>query len=217
MFTVLYLVFVKWMGQFVDNYGAYLMIGLLFWNFFRGSTTAALTCLLRRYSIIRNFKFPREIVVFSTLLAILCSFLLELGVLLVFLPLTGVAPKMSWLLLPGLVGAVLLLTAGISLFLPILAADYRDLERMWDVGTMAMFYVTPVFFPLHVISPKLRDILLLNPVTQILVAARGALIDGRIPNMRSLTGVIIISALLCVAGVLALRRCESHIMDMIME
>ena len=217
MFTVLYTVFVKWMGQFVDNYGAYLLIGLLFWNFFQKSTSSALTSLIRRYSIIRNFKFPREIIVFSTLFAILCSFLLEIGVLLVFLPFIGVAPRTSWLLLPVLLGATLLLTTGISLFLPLLAAEYRDMERIWEVVTMALFYLTPVFYPLKIINPKFGTLLRLNPVTQIIIAARGCLIDGRIPNAVPLAAVIFGSGLFVAAGVLLLRRREYQIMDRMME
>ena len=217
MFAVLYVVFVKWMGHLIPNYGAYLLIGLLFWNFFQKSTSSALTCLVRRYSIIRNFKFLREIVVFSTVSAVFYSFLLEICVLLVFLPFIGVPPKLSWLLLPPLIGAILLFSTGVSLFLPILAAEYRDLERIWEVLTMTMFYVTPVFYPLHVIGDRLRPLLYLNPVTQILIAARGCLIDGHIPNPGSVTAVVLGSALLFAAGVFSLRRFESHIMDKLME
>ena len=217
MFSVLYVVFVKWMGQLVDNYGAYLLIGLLFWTFFQRATSSALTCLIRRCSLIRNFKFPREIIVFSTLFAVLCTFLLEICVLLVFLPFIGVAPKASWLLLPVLVGVILLLAAGVSMFLPILAADYRDLERMWEVGTMAMFYVTPIFYPLKVVSAKLRPLLYLNPVTHIIIAARGCLIDGRIPNTGSIAVLTVLSGLLVAAGVFFLHRCEYNVIDRIME
>ncbi|OGR41410.1 MAG: hypothetical protein A2X35_10400 [Elusimicrobia bacterium GWA2_61_42] len=217
MFAVLYVVFVKWMGHLVENYGAYLLIGLLFWNFFQKSTSSALTSLVRRYSIIRNFKFPREIIVFSTVSAVLYSFLLEVGVLLFFLPFIGVAPKVSWLLLPLLLATMVLLSAGISLFLPILAAEYRDLERIWEVLTMTMFYITPVFYPMSVISEHLRPMLYLNPVTHILIAARGCLIDGRIANVGAVVSVALGSAVLFALGVLALRRCESHVMDKLME
>jgi ABC-type polysaccharide/polyol phosphate export permease len=217
MCIVLYMVFVKWMGQFVNNYCAYLLIGLLFWNFFQRATSSALTSLTRRYSIIRNFKFPREIIVFSTLFAVLCSFLLEICVLLMFLPFTGVAPRVSWLLLPVLLVAALLFTTGISLFLPLLAAEYRDMERIWEVVTMALFYLTPVFYPLKIINPKFGILLLLNPVTQIIIAARGCLIDGTVPNAASLSALIFGSVLLLAAGVFFLRRYEYQIMDRIME
>ncbi|MCM2267712.1 MAG: ABC transporter permease [Elusimicrobiales bacterium] len=217
MFAVLYVVFVKWMGHLVENYGAYLLIGLLFWNFFQKSTSSALTSLARRYSILRNFRFPREIVVFSTVAAVLYSFLLETAVLLVFLPFIGVLPKPAWLLLPFIVATLLLLAAGVSLLLPILAAEYRDMERIWEVLMMTMFYVTPVFYPLSVIGEHLRPMLYLNPVTHIIIAARGCLIDGALPNPGALAGVALFSALLFGAGMLALRKFEYRIMDKLME
>ncbi len=217
MFAVLYVVFVKWMGQHVENYGAYLLIGLLFWIFFQKSTSSALTSLIRRYPIIRNFKFPREIVVLSAVASVFYSFLLELLVLLVFLPFIGVPPKVSWLLLPVLVLSILLLSSGIAMFLPILAAEYRDMERIWEVLTMAMFYVTPIFYPLNVIGEHLRPLLYLNPVTHVLTAARGCLIDGAIPNPGALAAVTTGSALVFAAGVWSLRRFEGYLMDKLME
>jgi ABC-type polysaccharide/polyol phosphate export permease len=217
MFAVLYVVFVKWMGHQVENYGAYLLIGLMFWIFFQKSTSSALTSLTRRYPIIRNFKFPREIVVLSAVSAVFYSFLLELLVLLVFLPFIGVPPKLSWLLLPLLVGSLVLLSAGVSMFLPILAVEYRDMERIWEVLTMAMFYVTPIFYPISVIGERLRPLLYLNPVTQVLIATRGCLIDGSIPNAGSLAAVSAGSALVFAAGFWSLRRFEGHLMDRMME
>ncbi len=217
MFAVLYVVFVKWMGHQVENYGAYLLIGLLFWIFFQKSTSSALTSLARRYPIIRNFKFPREIVVLSAVSAVFYSFLLELLVLLVFLPFIGVPPKASWLLLPLLVGSVVMLSAGVSMFLPLLAAEYRDMERIWDVLTMAMFYVTPIFYPLSIIGDHLRPLLYLNPVTHILIAVRGCLIDGAVPNAGAIAAVTGGSALVFAAGLWSLRRFEGHLMDKLME
>lgn len=214
---VLYSLFVKWMGQFVDQYAAYLLIGLLFWNFFQKATTCALSSFARRRHLLQNFKFPREIVVLSAIAAILYSFLLELGVLLAFLVCIGVHPQISWLLLPVLVGAILILTAGVSMFLPILAAEYQDLERIWDIGTMALFYLTPVFYPLQIISQGRRAWLMLNPVTQVLISARDCLLAGRISNPAGLTAVVIGSAALFALGLFCLRRCEYHVMDRLME
>jgi len=39
MFVVLYALFIKWVGRFVDQYAAYLLIGLVFWNFFQRATS----------------------------------------------------------------------------------------------------------------------------------------------------------------------------------
>ena len=101
--------------------------------------------------------------------------------------------------------------------MPLLAAEYRDLERIWEVLTMIMFYTTPVFFPLSVIGPHIRPLLLLNPITQILIAARGCLIDGSIPNVLPLAAVMAGSGLLFAAGVFMFRRLEYHLMDRLME
>ena len=217
MLVVLYMLFVKWMGRFVDQYAAYLLIGLLFWNFFQKSTSYALTSLSRRHSLITNFKFPREIIIFSSLASILYAFLLEICVLCVFLLFLGIYPKPAWLMLPPLIVVTLLLTAGVSLFLSLLATEYQDLERIWDVCSMALFYLTPIFYPLSIISERHQPWLLFNPITQILIAVRGCLIDGRLPNAASLAAVTLASGATFAAGIFLLRRYEYHVIDRIME
>ncbi len=216
MLVVLYTLFVKWMGHFVDQYASYLAIGLLFWNHFQRSTSSALTSLSRRQSLIQNFKFPREIVIFSTLAAVLYSFLLELFVLFLFLMCMGTEPRLAWFLLPGIVLIAVLFSAGVSMFLPLLAAEYQDLERIWEVLTMAIFYLSPVFYPLSIISHGKRSLLLLNPIAQILIAARGCLIDGTLPNAVAIAATAAGSVALFAAGLFLLRRYEYHIMDRLM-
>jgi len=217
MFIVLYFLFVRWLGKFVDQYAAYLLIGLVLWNFFQRTTSMALTSFSRRRSLIKNYKFPREIILFSTIGSTLIPFVVELALLLVFILAFQVPPKLTWLFLPAVVAVQLLFVTGVSFFLPLIAAEYRDIERIWELLTMALFYVTPIFYPLSIISEGKRTILLFNPITQILIAARGCLIDGTIQWWPAFGVPLLEGLLLCSVGFYLMRRFEFHIVDRMME
>jgi len=217
MFIVLYALFIRWMGKFVDQYAAYLLIGLVVWNFFHKATSSALMSFHRRRTLAQNFKFPKEIILFSAIGAVLISFLMELLVLLCFLIPLGVYPKLAWLLLPVPLAVLLLFTTAFSMFLPVLAVEYQDMERIWEVLSLALFYLTPIFYPLDIIGEGRRGLLNLNPVTQIMTAVRGCLIDGSLPNPGGLAAVAAAAVILFAAGWMLLRYLEFHIVDKIME
>jgi len=213
MFVVLYMLFIKWLGHFVSQYGAYLLIGLVLWNFFQKATSMGLSSLKRRTSLIRNYRFPREIVVFSAVLSVFVSSLLEMLILLPFLFLLGVRPNLAWLWIPLIVVILLAFVISVALFLAVFAAEFHDMERIWEVVTTALFYLTPIFYPLTIVGGWKRRLLSLNPLTIIIMNARACLIDGLTPRPYASLAVIFLTAIAFAGGVAFLRRCEHRFAD----
>jgi ABC-type polysaccharide/polyol phosphate export permease len=217
MFIVLYALFIKWVGRFVNQYAAYLLIGLVFWNFFQKATTVAMSSLRSFEGIILNFKFPREIIVLSSIGAVLWSTILELGILFVGLVLIGVPLHWTWLFVTVVLALEVAFVTGLSMILAVLAVEYQDMERIWDVLSMALFYLTPVFYPMAIISEPRRHLLFLNPVTQVLIAARGCILDGRLPQIGGFFATSTLGVFSVAAGVYLLRRCEGRLADKLFE
>ena len=213
MFAVLYALFLKWMGRFVDNYAAYLLVGLVLWNLFQKTTTVALSSLRRQTGLILNFRFPREIAVLAPAAAVLWSSMLELAILLLLLPWLGAAPRWSWLALPALVAVEAALACGTALVLAVLAARYQDVERAWEVLVTALFYMTPVFYSLSVLRPDRRDLVLLSPLARVIEAARACLLEGRWPGAGQAAALAAWGAAAALVGLAVLRRAEPRLAD----
>ncbi|OGR83109.1 MAG: hypothetical protein A3J74_00170 [Elusimicrobia bacterium RIFCSPHIGHO2_02_FULL_57_9] len=217
IFIVLYILFIKWLGHFIDQYAAYLIIGLLFWNFFHKATCLGLATFKRRALLMRNYKFPREIMVFSTVAAVFVSTALEIAVLVPLLWLWGVKPNWAWTLLPLWALFLLSITMGVSLLLAILAAQFHDMERIWDVISTALFYLTPVFYPLNILSDRNKALLSASPLTMIINGIRDCLISGLFPDPKICWLLAGLSALCLGAGLFLMRRYEHRIADMIIS
>lgn len=213
MFAVLYGLFSKWVGRFVDAYVVYLLIGLVLWNFFQKGTAAALSSLRRARGTVLNYRFPREIVVFSAVGAVLWSSLLETAVLIAALLALGARPNAAWLLLPALVALELLFITGVGLFLAVWGTDFQDLERIWEVLSSAFFYLTPIFYPMSIVGADKRVWLELSPLTWIIEAYRGCVMDGQAPALRGAVAVTLLSLGLVAAGRALLRSREHAIAD----
>ena len=210
LFTVLYFLFTKWMGAFIEHYPLYLIIGIVQWTFFASSTTYALSSLVRRADLVKNLKFPYEIIVISSIFTALISHVFELIVLLVFIAAMGIMPGWLYLLLPLIVLIELMLIIAVSLPLAKLCVYYRDIEHIWSIFTTAGFFLTPIFYSLSIISPERRQLLLLNPVTHIINATRDCLIYHRMPDTWALFAIFCGSAVLAGAGYLLFKHGEKE-------
>ena len=128
----------------------------------------------------------------------------------------GLVPSWAWLIFPLLSVLLLFFTLGVSLLLSLLAAQYQDVERIWEVLTAALFYLTPIFYPLTLIEGTKRALLLLNPLTQFIGAARTCLIDGASPSPHILLTLSLLSVGLFLTGLFVLRRRQQRIVDMVL-
>ena len=216
MFAVLYGLFIHWLGRFVPDYAAYLLIGLVLWNFFARATSYAMTSLRRYQGLLRNYRFPREIPILASVAAVQWSSLLELLVLSAVLAMLGHPPDRRWLELPALLLILLLLVSGLSLFLAVLAAEFQDMERVWEIVSTALFYLTPVFYPLSLIESVKRGWLMLNPLAVILTAARGAALGTPLPSWRALCALLVLGGAACAMGVWTVRRLTFRLADKLM-
>lgn len=179
MFTILYVVFTMIfpLGKGVPHFPVYLFVGIIFWNFFTEMTQQSLGSIVGRGDLIRKIKIPRWMIVFSTSLNALINLGLNLIVLVVFMIFNKVEVMPSLILLPLLIVEVYVFALGVSYLLSALYVKYRDVQYIWDVAMQAGFYLTPILYPLTLITNQMyQKIILLNPVAQAIQDARWAVV-----------------------------------------
>lgn len=178
MFSVLYVVFTQFLriGSSIEKYTLYLLLGIVMWMFFVEITASSLDAIVGKRDLIRKIYFPRIILVISRALTALITFCLNLIVVFVFLFINGVKPNSNFLLFPVIIIEFFILTVGISLILSALYVKFRDLSHIWEVALMALFYGTPILYPLSLVPIRYAKVLMLNPVAQIIQDARYILI-----------------------------------------
>ena len=176
MFSVMYVVFVKWFGNNIPQYGPYLVIGIVQWQFFDRATSTGFSSLRRRAGLIRNFSFASEITVIAGVGSVFLSYVFEMAVVLVLIRIWGIPLSSSWLALPLHVAALLSLSLATALILALLSVEFQDMERTWSVLVSAAIYLTPVFYPLSMISPKFQGYMKLNPMLHVIVGFRSCLL-----------------------------------------
>jgi ABC-2 type transport system permease protein len=193
LFGILYLVFseVVGAGDGVEHYPIVLLSGMILYFFFGEVTGAASTSLVDREGLVRKVGFPRMVVPLAVTLVGTFNLLLNLVVLAIFLLLNGVQARWSWLLLPIPVLLVGVLATGTGMLLAALYVRFRDIKPIWDVVLQALFYATPILYPVQTLQDKsevLSHILMASPLATLIQATRHLLLGEDSPSAASLLG-----------------------------
>jgi len=215
-FLVLYGLFRNWMGQHVTNFPLYLIIGIVHWNFFVSATSNSIVTIMNAGTYIKNIKFPREILVLSSVLTVLFSHFLELIILLVFWILVG---ERLGLMVLGLFPILLLniyLVTSVSFILATVGVYFLDIERIWGILASVGLFLTPIFYSMDLLAPNKRWVILLNPMTHIIQASRDLLIDNKLPELKGLFYVLAVATLLLFLGYKFFKRNEGYFAERIM-
>lgn len=216
---VLLFIFTKVFGKSSDGvvcYPVYLLTGRLLYEFFTQSTTRAMRSIRNSASVLKKVYVPKYIYpianVFSTFVTFCISLIvlvLVLGYFLIKNQYTMQYPDLhlSWYALLCFVPIILLciFSTGVGLILSVLNVYFKDIEYIYSVVTMMLFYVTPVMYSLNTLNKSgvndiVIKILMLNPLYSILEMFRSCVLYSTMWNWNHFLYALGISLVSLVAG-----------------
>lgn len=216
MFSILYIVFVRFLGvgKEIPHFPAYLLLGIVLWNFFVEMTGMSLSSVVARGDLIRKIRIPRWIIIVSSSVSALINLGLNLVVVAIFMTVNHVEITRNIIFVPFLFAQIYIISLGISLYLSAAYVKYRDVSHIWDVFTQAGFYLTPIIYPLQKISNEFfQKLMLLNPLAQSIQDIRYAVVTPKTLTVHSVYGsfwpylvTFSISILVLIIGVIYFRR-----------
>jgi ABC-type polysaccharide/polyol phosphate export permease len=171
MFGVYYFVFTEVMYISIPNYALYLILGIISYNFFQDCTFSAMYSLNAKASIIKKIYFPRYLIVFASTVTALFSFIMNLGIVLLFVFIARGIPPLFWLT-PIAFLCLAFFSTGVGLLLAALYVRFHDLNQIWNVLVVAIFWLTPVVYNVHALPESTQIIMFLNPLARILMLFR---------------------------------------------
>jgi ABC-2 type transport system permease protein len=157
-----------------QQYAPYLFAGILLNNFFSQGLLASAEAIASNGSIFTKIYIPPQVFAISSALASFINFLIGLIPLTIVVYISGT--NLSWTFPLTLYIALLmiLLVSGLGLILSITFIRFDDTRNVVNVSLLMLLYLTPVFYPLSALSPRLQEIIGLNPMTSFLDCFRWA-------------------------------------------
>lgn len=186
LFGVLLFVFTKVFkigSETAEHYPVLLLMGIVLFTFFQEATTNGVTSVVAQEGVVRKTQFPRLVIPLATVVTGAFNLGLNLVVVLGFLFAFGVTPAWSWLLFPLLVAVLFVFTAAMSMMLSVLYVRFRDVAIIWMVFAQALFYATPVLYPVEAFENETYEhLLMINPLAVIFEQARVWVLEPSAPT-----------------------------------
>ena len=177
------------MSRDVDNFAAYVVIGILMFRSTMRSISQGTSTLLSGRSMIRAFSFPRASLPLSAELRDMLQMQYTIGVVLVMIMLIPPheLPRISWLLIIPIYLLQFVLNLGINLAVSRLGFLVPDISQLMTVVGRFLMYGSGVIFPIErfLDNPVINAIVQLNPVYQMIAMYRQVLMDGGVPPLES--------------------------------
>jgi ABC-2 type transport system permease protein len=185
LFGVLLVVFTQIfrIGSEVPNYPAMLLVNIMLFSFFQEATTNAVHAVVDQENVVRKMQFPRIVIPLAVVLTAAFNLCLNLIAVFVFILIYGVEPQWTWLGLPLILLALMVLTTCVSMLISALYVRFRDVGIIWSVVVQILFYASPILYPMSIIGDgTLSDLIQTNPLTPLFELVRVWIIDPNAPT-----------------------------------
>lgn len=166
------------MPQSKTEFAMVLFAGLCVYNLFADVVNRSPRLVLDNVSYVKRVVFPLEMLAVVNVTAALFHFAIQVLVVLVArLLLDGQLPWTA-LMLPLVIFPLLLFSLGISWLVASLGVFLRDTAPVVSLATMALIFLSPVFYSIDALPVEVQHLFYLNPLTSIINQARDVLIWG---------------------------------------
>lgn len=191
--------------------------GVIIWNYFSENLIKTSNTFISNANLFGKVYFPRLIIpisiTISNIIALAVQFLLLLIIWVYYSFQVELKLSIYIFYLPLLLFILAGLGLGLGIIVSSLTTKYRDLRFLINFGTQLFMFLTPVIYPLSVLSPNSQKVLLLNPMTSVLEMFKAAFLGTEAPPIFYLMYSFFFTITTLFFGVLIFRRVERNFMD----
>jgi len=208
---------VLWKAFSIPHYPLFIVSGLVVWIFFQSSLLSASGSLLGQANLVKQVRFPRQLLPLAVVGTNLVSAAVMLAVVvplnLAFIPEVRSTFWAALLLLLPLVALV----SGLAIVVASATVVFRDIEHLLATVMLPWFFLTPVFYTFGQLPRieqhrHLADVLHYgNFITPPLLAIRDPLFFGRMPAAGDVIYAVAAALVALALGGLVFRRVDDQL------
>jgi ABC-2 type transport system permease protein len=169
-------------GGNLKDYAFFLMLNIVLFQFFAETTARGVRSVAASEGIVRKVQFPRIIIPLSVSLTAGYTLVMNLVTVFFIFAIFGVDPRWTWLLIAPLALLLVLFATAVAMILSVLFVRWEDTGQVWDLVARALFFASPILWPIERIPESYWWIVNLNPLALLLEQARIWAIDPAAPG-----------------------------------
>jgi len=196
-------------------YPIFVYSAILPWSFFSKSISQATVSLVGNVNLITKIYFPREIIIYSIILANGFDFIIAAIIYVVMMIYFNVLVNWNILFIFLLIFIQIILTVGVSLLASAVNVKYRDVGYVLPFFLQLWMYACPIIYPISLIPDSYKPWYMINPMAGIIHSYRGILTQGIQPDFVNLGIPILITAIVVILSYKYFKKAEAYFADII--
>ncbi|MEM4313071.1 MAG: ABC transporter permease [Thermoplasmata archaeon] len=196
----------------MPDYIVYLFSGIVIYNIFSTVILQSPYIMINNEGFIRKIYVPKLIFVLQVVLLEAVNFILILVSLIilgiVFCKLTF---SIYFLFIPPVLLLSIIFLVGMATIISIMSVYFRDMIHIVPVVMQAVFFFTPVLYPMSVVPEKMQKIIKLNPFYYFIEIFRVPVLYHQLPEIKYITFCFLISIIMLFAGLWTLQKHNNRI------
>ena len=195
------------------------LLGISIWGYFAACLNGTSNSFVANADIFGKVYFPRIIMPLVAVTTNLLTLSIQLAIFAVFYiyyVATGTELQVHWqiVLFPLLIMLLALMAVGFGMIFSSMTTKYRDLQIMLNKIISLWVYVTPVIYPLSMVTnEKLHLAMSLNPVTPVMEAIKFSLLGQGQFSWLWLCYSAAFTLVLLVFGLMLFNKVQKSFMD----
>ena len=195
------------------------LLGISVWGYFSNCLSSTSNSFVTNAAIFGKVYFPRIIMPLVAVTTNLLSFAIQLAIFVAFYiyyVATGTELVIHWqvALFPLLIVLLAFMAVGFGMIFSSMTTKYRDLQIMLAKIISLWVYITPVIYPLSMVTnPKLHLAMSLNPVTPVMEAIKYSLLGQGQFSWLWLAYSAGFTLLLLIFGLMMFNKVQKSFMD----
>lgn len=217
-FLITYFLFQDRFGKQIPYFTLHLLSGIIVLSAFKSLVEHTIPFMERSRSILINSKTPSEILLSSSMVVPCLKFFIEISLCTMIGLALGLVKAQDLLFIYLLYICLIPMAIGFGLLLLTLHSFAGDTLEIWHILSQMLFFVSPLFYTLDMLSPWARTIILyLNPITPFMISFQGLITGQNTPYFSAGTIVWALSGsvILFAAGYGGFKRIEKELIETI--
>lgn len=206
MMLVQYVVFSTIFRADIPFYPAYLLIGIVAYNFFAESCSLTLASIIGNAGLITKVYMPKYIYPMVRVLSSTINLSISLIPMVLVCLVVGVQFKKAALLSLFFFVCLALFCLGLGLLLSTAMVFFRDTQFLWSVISLMWMYCTPIFYPESILPENLKFILNINPLYYMIRSIRTCIIGGISPEPIAYFQCLLFALVTLLIGAFAFKK-----------
>lgn len=195
----------------IRDYSIFLFSAIIPWTMFSNTIAQCSQALIVNESLIKKIYLPKQLFITANAVSVLIDSFLSTICLFIIALMFGAKLSCALLFLPVSFFILFFFIFGLGLILSICSVFLRDMQYLIGVFLQALYFITPIIYPISAVPEKFRWIFSWNPMFYFVELFRDPIYNNTLPSFDLIKTCIIFSGVAIFMGMYIFKSNEHKI------